>query len=86
MKRKGWLVYLLECSDKTYYCGITRDIEKRLAQHNGIISGGARYTRGRRPVHLLYAKSCDKKGDAIRMEIEIKKLPREKKPGFFLEK
>ncbi|MEG6593009.1 GIY-YIG nuclease family protein, partial [Desulfovibrio sp. 1188_IL3213] len=47
MTSDPWLVYLLECADGTLYCGITRDMERRLAQHNGALAGGARYTRGR---------------------------------------
>ncbi|MBA5248580.1 MAG: GIY-YIG nuclease family protein, partial [Gammaproteobacteria bacterium] len=42
---KTWLVYLLECTNNTLYCGVTNDIKKRLRQHNGEIVGGARYTR-----------------------------------------
>ncbi|MEG6502462.1 GIY-YIG nuclease family protein, partial [Desulfovibrio sp. 1214_IL3152] len=45
MTSDPWLVYLLECADGTLYCGITRDMERRLAQHNGALAGGARYTR-----------------------------------------
>ena len=42
---KKWIIYLLECGDKSLYCGITNDIDRRLKQHNGDINGGAKYTR-----------------------------------------
>ncbi|MFT4302453.1 MAG: GIY-YIG nuclease family protein [Desulfovibrio sp.] len=80
-----WLVYLLECADGTLYCGITRDIERRLAQHNGILPGGARYTRGRRPVHLLANRSCSCKSDALRLEYAVKAKPRHVKITFLLD-
>ena len=48
-----WYVYVLLCSDNSFYCGITKDIERRLKQHNGVIKGGAKYTRGRRPCILI---------------------------------
>ena len=47
-----WHVYLLRCADDTLYCGVTTDLDRRLAQHNGRLAGGARYTRPRRPVAL----------------------------------
>ncbi|MHB8111489.1 MAG: GIY-YIG nuclease family protein [Syntrophorhabdaceae bacterium] len=72
------VVYILECSDKTLYCGWTSDIEKRLHEHN---EGkyGAKYTRGRRPVKLVYQEPCPTKSDALKREREIKSLPRRKK-------
>ena len=48
-----WSVYLLRCSDDTLYCGVTTNVQRRLAMHNGVLPGGAKYTRGRRPVKLL---------------------------------
>ena len=73
-----YLVYILECADASLYTGITNDLEKRLAAHN---SGkdGARYTRGRRPVRLVYSEECGKRGDALKREAAIKKLPRMEK-------
>ena len=51
---KIWTVYLLECGDKTLYCGITNDLENRLKQHAGELPGGAKYTRARRPLKVVY--------------------------------
>lgn len=76
----GWRVYLLECADGSYYCGIARDLAKRLAQHNGERPGGARYTRARKPVKLIAATRELSRSDALRMEARIKKLRREAKP------
>jgi putative endonuclease len=70
----NWVCYLLQCKDGTLYCGITRDLEKRLAAHNA--GEGAKYTRGRRPVRLVYSESCADKSAALKREIEIKRLPR----------
>lgn len=78
-----WHVYLLCCADGTCYCGITTDIRKRLAQHNGLIPGGARYTRSRRPVELLAFMSCSSRSQALRTEYRIKHLPRRKKTFIF---
>jgi len=71
-------VYILECSDKTLYAGWTNNMEKRLQEHNEGKSG-ARYTRGRRPVRLVYREPCTTKSDALKREREIKKLSRAQK-------
>jgi len=73
---QAWHVYLLECADKTLYCGIARDPVTRLAQHNGTLPGGARYTRGRRPVRLLASRVCGSKGEALKLEQAVKASPR----------
>lgn len=74
-----WHVYLLECADTTLYCGITRDLERRVRQHNGLLAGGARYTRGRRPVRVVAAVACVSQGEALRLEALIKDTPRKDK-------
>lgn len=74
-----WHVYLLECRDGTLYCGITRDLARRVAQHNGFLPGGARYTRGRRPVRLTASRPCPDKRTALRLERAIKARPRAQK-------
>lgn len=81
--RRIWQVYLLECADRTYYCGITCDLKRRIAQHNGEISGGARYTQGRAPVHLLGTIFCYGKSCALKLEYLVKSLPKNKKLPFF---
>jgi putative endonuclease len=77
MKSKNkntWTCYLLQCADNTLYCGITNDLEKRLAAHNA--GEGAKYTRGRTPVKLVYRELCPDKSAALKREREIKALPR----------
>ncbi len=69
-----WTCYLLQCADNTLYCGITNDLEKRLAAHNA--GEGAKYTRGRTPVKLRYAETCADKSAALKRETQIKALPR----------
>ena len=73
-----WHVYMVRCSDGTLYAGITNDLKKRIEAHN---SGkdGARYTRSRRPVKLVYSEQVESKSAAAKLEYQIKKLPREKK-------
>ena len=69
--------YMLVCADGTLYTGWTNDLEKRLAAHNA--GKGAKYTRSRCPVRLLYYEEFAEKCEAQRRECEIKRLPREKK-------
>ena len=78
-----WYVYLLECRDGTLYCGITCDLERRVAQHNGMLPGGARYTRGRRPVRLAARLACPDRATALRLERAVKARPRAEKRLFF---
>jgi len=78
---KSWVIYLLECKDGTLYTGITNDLEKRLDSHNAGI--GAKYTRGRRPVTLLEFKTVESQSEALKLEYQIKQLPRFKKRAFF---
>ena len=73
----GWMCYLLECADGTLYCGITNDLEKRLAAHNA--GEGAKYTRGRTPVRLAYVEPYADKSVALKREMQIKRMPRGKK-------
>ena len=76
-----WFCYLLLCSDGTIYCGITNDLDKRLAVHNA--GEGAKYTRGRTPVTLVYQERCEDKSAALKREIQIKRLSREAKKLLF---
>lgn len=77
----SWCVYLLECSDGSYYAGITNDLENRIKAHNN--GTGAKYTRGRGPVKLLAQKFFDNRSEASKAENAIKKLPKNLKLGFF---
>ena len=72
-----WFCYLLRCADDTLYCGITNDLAKRLAAHND--GTGAKYTRNRTPVVMLYQEICEDRSSASKRELAIKKLSREKK-------
>lgn len=71
-----WFVYIAACADKSLYTGITTNPNRRLQQHNGDIAGGARYTRARRPVELIYQEACESRAAASSREWEIKKLSR----------
>lgn len=72
-----WHVYLLECGDGTLYCGITNDVARRLASHEA--GKGARYTRGRGPLRLVWTEARETRGEALRREREVKSLPRARK-------
>ena len=73
----AYFCYILECSDGTFYTGWSTDPERRERQHNA--GRGARYTRDRRPVRLVYVEQQADKPSALRRELWIKRLPREKK-------
>lgn len=73
-----FLVYMLRCVDQSLYIGSTTDLEKRLHQHNHLKSG-ARYTKARRPVEVVYTEAFDTWSEALKRECELKKLPRHKK-------
>lgn len=72
-----WTVYIVKCSDKTFYTGITNNIKLRLETHNS--GKGAKYTKNRLPVILVYLETVDDKSNALRREMEIKKLNRSQK-------
>ena len=74
MTEKPWFVYLLRCGDGTFYCGIALDVEVRLQVHR--TGKGARYTRGRSPLELVFVEPCASKGDALRRELAIKAMSR----------
>jgi putative endonuclease len=73
---RDWCVYLLTCADGTFYCGVTNDLPRRLDMHNGRLTGGAKYTRGRRPVALTACTEGLTQGEALRLEARVKKAPR----------
>jgi putative endonuclease len=78
-------VYILRCADGTLYTGYATDIEKRLREHNGEVNAkaAARYTRGRRPVTLVYQEVCDSRSTALKREVAVKKLSRAEKEKLF---
>ena len=77
MSDKTWVLYILECKDGTLYTGITDDLPKRFAAHS--TGKGAKYTRGRGPLTLLYQEPCPTHSDALKREIAVKKLSRVEK-------
>ena len=80
-KRKSkWFVYILKCSDKSLYTGITNDIPRRLKEHNR--KKGSAYVRSRLPAKLVYKEPCKTKSKALKREAEIKSWTRERKLEF----
>ena len=77
MSEKKWVVYLVRCSDKSLYCGISNDYKNRLIEHNS--GKGAKYTRSRRPVELVGISYEMTKSEALKLEYRIKQLPADKK-------
>jgi putative endonuclease len=75
----SWQVYLVKCADGTLYTGVATDLERRLLQHNGALAGGPKYTRGRRPVQLLWSAGAVNRSEAQQREAAIKKLRRSEK-------
>ena len=73
----AWYVYILRCGDGTLYTGITDNVPRRLAAHRS--GKGAKYTRGRGPLELVYQEEVPDKSAALRREIEIKRLTRQEK-------
>ncbi|MBO5129633.1 MAG: GIY-YIG nuclease family protein [Oscillospiraceae bacterium] len=72
-----WYLYMLECADGTLYTGITDDVPRRFRAHSE--GKGAKYTRGRGPLKLVHTETCGTHSDALKRELEIKKLSRAKK-------
>ena len=77
-----WYLYILKCKDGTFYTGITNDVEKRLEMHRS--GKGAKYTRGRGPLELVYTEECENHSQALKREYEVKKLPKEQKLQLIL--
>jgi putative endonuclease len=74
---EAWFVYIAECAAGTLYVGVALDVAARIAAHDA--GRGARYTRGRGPLRLLAKRRCVTKGDALRLELALKRLQREEK-------
>ena len=72
-----WFVYLARCADGTIYTGIAKDVRARIALHDA--GKGARYTRGRGPLAVAAVRRCAGKGEALRLELRVKRLPRAEK-------
>jgi putative endonuclease len=79
-KPESWMVYILRCSDGSFYTGTTNGLEKRLISHNR--GTASKYTRSRKPVALLATSAEMSRSEALRLEIKIKKMPKAKKIAF----
>ena len=77
---KQWYLYILRCGDGTLYTGIAVDVQKRFQAH--VQGKGAKYTRGRGPLELLYEEKCGEHGDALRRELQVKSLSRQEKEAL----
>lgn len=77
-------VYFVRCKDNSYYCGYTNDLKKRVAVHNS--GQGAKYTKKRRPVILIYSEEFENKLQAMRRERQLKKLSRKQKESLIFGK
>ena len=75
----GYSLYIVECADGTFYTGIATDVQRRLLEHNGAKSKGARYTSARSPVSLIYEVRCASRSAALKEEHRIKRLTRGQK-------
>jgi len=71
-----WYMYVAVCSDNSYYCGITTDVQRRIDEHNGKGTKGAKYTRGRRPVISIFEQKFSTRSEASISESKFKKLTR----------
>ena len=83
-KEKKYFVYILECSDKTLYTGIAVDVDRREKEHNGELgkNKGAKYTRYRNPVKVVYKIELKNKSEALKEEHRIKKLSKKQKKNL----
>ena len=79
MKSDEYYVYIVECADGTYYTGYTSNISRRINEHNYSFKKGAKYTRSRRPVRLVYKETFSSISDAMKRENQIKRLTRKQK-------
>lgn len=73
-KLQTWYVYMIRCADGSLYTGITTNPTRRLRQHSGEIKGGARYTRSRGPLQLVFLEECEDRSRASKREAQIKSL------------
>ena len=79
----SWYVYIVRCNDGTLYTGITKNLDKRIDEHNSG-NGGAKYTRPRRPVTLVYTEQVESRSDAAKREYQLKRMPLMKKNDLII--
>jgi len=75
---------MVRCADNSFYTGITRDVEKRISEHNGSVNG-AKYTRGRRPVKLVYVEASESRSTASKREHVVRHLSKQEKASLALQ-
>ena len=75
----SWYVYILKCSDNTYYTGVTKDLKRRVDEHNGDDKKAAKYTKSRRPVRLFWSGPHESRSSACQREAAIKRMKRTEK-------
>jgi putative endonuclease len=80
--KQRWLIYILECGDGTLYTGVSNNVEARIAAHRA--GKGAKYTRGRLPLKLIFTITCRNKSAALKKEYAIKRLSREEKVNLII--
>ena len=80
-----WFLYILRCSDGTYYTGVTTDVTRRMNEHN-TSKRGAKYTRARRPVKVVYYSEYDSRSSAQKAEFDFKRLSRKQKESIINER
>ena len=80
----SYYFYILRCADNSLYSGITNNLEKRIREHNLVNSKGAKYTRAKRPVKLVYSEKYRSKKTAMKREIEVKRLTKAEKEKLVL--
>ena len=85
MPETQWYVYITRCNDGTLYTGITKDLKRRIVEHNSE-NGGAKYTKACRPVELVYSEKIESRSDALKRERQIKRMPVTKKSELITEK
>lgn len=76
---KQYFVYIIQCSDGSFYIGITTDLDRRIKQHNGLAAGGAKYTRIKQPVILRYYEGAPDRSSALKREYMLKRLSHSQK-------
>ena len=75
---------MVRCVDNSLYTGIAKDVERRILEHNSGDTSGAKYTKARRPVELVYQEACKSRSIARKREYEIKQLSRQEKDACFM--
>lgn len=79
MSKSVWFVYIIRCADGSLYCGIATDVDRRFGEHQEGAPKGAKYTRGKGPLELVYQKEIGTQSEATKEEMRIKKLSRNAK-------